>query len=213
MATRTLTCPACKQTVTTSAAPGQTTTCKKCKSEVRVPLRGVEHARREVTCTVCGATQETSTPPGKKTTCRACQAEVRVPLRDPDEAAAAEGGEAGSQDEGGPDEEAGTGARPVRRRVEAGQTCPYCRTRAPVAARVCPSCKASFGLRADSLPGGRVGGAALLVIGAGGLVALAVHGSRSLRAYGVLAFLALIGARAAFASRRAPRGPDESLEG
>ncbi len=183
MASRTLSCPACKQTVTTTVAPGQTTRCKQCKSEVRVPLRGVEHARRAFACPACGEQQETSTPPGRRTTCRGCQAEVRVPLRDPSEAPA-------------PVEPTTTPAPPGRRRLEAGQTCRYCRTRAAPDATSCPSCGAELGLLVASVPGGRVGGALLLAVGLGGLAALALGGSTYVRGYLLLGVLSALGAAA-----------------
>jgi hypothetical protein len=181
MASHTLSCPACKQTVTTTVAPGQTTRCKQCKSEVRVPLRGVEHARRAFACSACGERQETSTPPGKRTTCRGCQAEVRVPLRDPTEAPP-------------PVEPAASGKR--RRRVEAGQPCRYCRARATPEATSCSSCGAELALLVESVPGGRVGGSLLLVVGLGGLAALALGGSTYVRGYLLFALLGAMGAAA-----------------
>lgn len=87
-----LTCPGCAQTVTTGAAPGKTIACKKCGTELRVPLREATVAprtplsevsvARALTCPACEQVFETTTPPGKRTTCKACGAEVRVPLRD-----------------------------------------------------------------------------------------------------------------------------------
>jgi ribosomal protein S27E len=87
-----LTCPGCAQTVTTGAAPGKTIACKKCGTELRVPLREVTVAARTplsevsvartLTCPACEQTFETTTPPGKRTTCKQCGVEVRVPLRE-----------------------------------------------------------------------------------------------------------------------------------
>ena len=37
-------CPKCTQSITTGAAPGQKTRCKKCDERVRVPLRDAEPA-------------------------------------------------------------------------------------------------------------------------------------------------------------------------
>ncbi|MCO5165388.1 MAG: hypothetical protein M9894_03345 [Planctomycetes bacterium] len=159
---RSFECPACAQPVTTSAAPGQTTTCRRCGAEARVPLRAVAHARREVTCEACGATQETTTSPGKRTRCRECQAEVRVPLRDP---AAAE--------DDVPEEPA---APARRRRVEARQTCPRCGARADVADEVCPGCGEGFRSPVGFLPDpGRLGGGLLMLLGGAG-AALGVGG-------------------------------------
>lgn len=119
-------CPKCTQSITTGAAPGQKTRCKKCDERVRVPLRDAEPAP-QVPCPHCGELKETRAKPGKRVTCRGCGESFRVPLPDADaldDAAAAEAEQRGA---------------PVVRR-----TCPACGEKVSGQVAHCEACGANM---------------------------------------------------------------------